>query len=70
MEATIDYIRTQLRRRAEEKQLPIIAKATGVSLRTLYYIANGRGAQGRTMRELDSYLKKNVRRRRLDEGQS
>ena len=65
----IDYIRGQLQRWEKEKQLPIIVAATGVSLRTLYYIANGRGAQPRTVRALDAYLKKNVRRKRLDEVQ-
>ena len=70
MKERIEYVQTQLQRWEREKQLPAIVAATGVSLRTLYYISNGRGAQDRTLKALETFLKKNVRRKRLDEVES
>jgi predicted transcriptional regulator len=62
MEDKFDYVKAQLVRRKEERQLYKVADGSGVSRRAISYIMEGRNARTDIVNKLYTYLKKNVRR--------
>jgi hypothetical protein len=64
----MDYIRAQLQRRTAERQLPTVAKRSGVGLRTLRrIIAGDGGCNYATVKQLDEFLRRTEKAKRLDD---
>ncbi len=61
----LDYIKTQLERRRGERQLSRVAEQTGITLRTLLYILEGKKPRYSTIEVLHPFLKKTSRKRVL-----
>jgi transcriptional regulator with XRE-family HTH domain len=65
MEDKFDYVKAQLAKRLEERQLSKVATGSGVSRRVIAYIMEGRNARTDTVDKLYKYLKDNVRKKVL-----
>lgn len=65
MDTQNDYVQAQLKRRAEEGQVIKVAAATGLSLRTIYYVMEGKPVKKSTLMKLRDYLKANARKKTL-----
>lgn len=65
MEIDTDFIKTQLERRRDERQLHLVAKGACVSKRTLTYILAGRCGRAETLSGIQKYLKLTMRRKNL-----
>lgn len=60
------YIRKQLERRVQERQLSKVAVGSGVNLRTLQRIMKGENSSFQTLDVLDAYLRRTARKVKLD----
>lgn len=67
MAIDLDFIRAQLRRRSDERQLTAVARGAGVNVRTLSYILAGRGGHMDTLSKLQTYLKATARKKKLED---
>lgn len=68
MEISIEYIKGQLQRRACERQLTAVARASGVNLRTLHRLAKGKAGTVTTAERVQQFLKDTEKQRKI-EGQ-
>lgn len=67
MKIDMAFIIAQLKRRAEGRQLLVVANATGVGKRTMQSVMSGEPTRVSTAIALQDYLKDNVRRDRLED---
>lgn len=67
MPIDIEYIRAQLRKRSDARQLAAVARGTGLNVRTLAYILAGRTGHAQTLDTLQTYLKENSRKTKLEQ---
>lgn len=65
MEDKFEYIKTQLEKRKQERQLTQVARGAKVSRRVIAYIMDGRNARTDTVDKLYAYLKDNARKKVL-----
>ena len=65
MEDKFEYIKWQLAKRKDERQLYKVADGSGVSRRVIGYIMDGRNARTDTVEKLYAYLKSNARKKVL-----
>lgn len=63
IKAQLDYVKAQLERR--KSQLTKVAVESDTSLRTLYYIIEGKIVRKSTLTRVHDYLKANSRKREL-----
>jgi hypothetical protein len=65
MDKRMEYVQSELQRRAGFRQLGTVAAQTGIGRRTIGYIMDGRNTRVSTLNTLHDYLKANARRRDL-----
>lgn len=65
MELNLEYVRAQLERRKDQRQLAAVARGTKLSTRTLSYIINGRSGHIETIKTLQEYLKRTEGQKKL-----
>lgn len=65
MDKELAYIREQLERRTADRMLIRVANLTGISVRTLAYIKEGKEPQYRTIKKLYAFLKETARKKAL-----
>lgn len=65
MEISMDYIRSQLQRRAAERQLSAVAAGSKVHLRTLQRMVNGHGGRIENAEKVQKFLRDTEREKKL-----
>lgn len=64
----IEFIKAQLQRRSDERQLGKVAELSGVGRRTLHRIIKGGNATLETLTKLSTFLTNTRDKKRLDDG--
>lgn len=65
MEDKFDYVKEQLKKRAEQRQLLKVAQGSDVSRRVIGNILEGKDSSTRTVDKLYTFLKTNARKKML-----
>jgi DNA-binding phage protein len=69
MELNMEYIKAQLQRRTAERQLSVIARGCGLTVRTLQRLAKGQSGTIKNAQTVQDYLLRNEGKKRLDDEQ-